>query len=374
MSTNSFARRISVCALVAGALGLHVPSSYAADTFEPNNTLPDRDADRQRVAACVVHVHGRGQRLLPFTSPARSTCGLIWPSPTRWTIRSRCTTARVTIIGSSSGFGAGVDERFDMTLAAGVYYIRVSGSPHDDVNSYTLTLTAPLPGDDFEPNNTQATAAAAAARDDNRRVPLHVQRCRLVPHRHDRGRRTSSSRSTFPKPSTTTLTLRDGLGRMFSRIEQLRGRPGRRDCRPPFPPGPTSSRSGPPASYSQGQRYSLTATSGAFTDSFEPNNTRASARRVGPGNPAVQGVYLRTTRTGIGSTCLRPGPSASCWKCRRPQTCVSSSASGSGSFIASSSNSGLGVDESMVRTLTGPGAYLRPGDRVFRPRHPKTTL
>ena len=38
MSTNSFARRISVCALVAGALGLHVPSSYAADTFEPNDT------------------------------------------------------------------------------------------------------------------------------------------------------------------------------------------------------------------------------------------------------------------------------------------------------------------------------------------------
>ena len=40
-----------------------------------------------------------------------------------------------------------------------MYYIRVNGFPHDDVNSYTLTLTAPLPGDDFEPNNTQATAA-----------------------------------------------------------------------------------------------------------------------------------------------------------------------------------------------------------------------
>ena len=37
------------------------------------------------------------------------------------------------------------------------------------------------------------------------------------------------------------------------------------------------------ATTAQGQRYSLTAISGTFTDSFEPNNTRASARRVGPG-------------------------------------------------------------------------------------------
>ncbi len=38
-----------------------------------------------------------------------------------------------------------------------------------------------------------------------------------------------------------------------------------------------------PGVYSQTQRYSLTAISGTFTDSFEPNNTRASAHRIGPG-------------------------------------------------------------------------------------------
>ena len=50
------------------------------------------------------------------------------------------------------------DERLDITLSAGTYYIKVTGFSFDDVNSYTVTLTAPLTGDDFEPNNTPDTS------------------------------------------------------------------------------------------------------------------------------------------------------------------------------------------------------------------------
>ncbi len=56
---------------------------------------------------------------------ARSTSGSIWPSPARWTALFQLLDGSGNSVGSGSGGGPGVDERIDITLAAGVYYIRV---------------------------------------------------------------------------------------------------------------------------------------------------------------------------------------------------------------------------------------------------------
>ena len=100
----------------------------------------------------------------------------------------------------------------------------------------------------------------------------------------------------------------------------------------------------------------MTTTSGNFTDSFEPNNTKATARRVGPGTVLSKVFIDRDTdwyrfnvsATGPVSIVLDVPPSADLQFELR---------NSSGSFFASSFHSGLGVDESMVRTVTGPAAY-----------------
>ena len=87
LSTNSFARRISVCALVAGALGLHVPSSTRLT--RSSRTTHYRPRRRSAAARRVCRTYPRQGTSITTRSrfPARSTCGLIWQSPTRWTAR-----------------------------------------------------------------------------------------------------------------------------------------------------------------------------------------------------------------------------------------------------------------------------------------------
>ena len=73
------------------------------------------------------------------------------------------------------GLGAGVDLVLESTLPEGVYYILVNGYGADDVNSYTLSLTAPLSGDDFEPDNRDGGCDRAATRHDRQFVHLYAQ-------------------------------------------------------------------------------------------------------------------------------------------------------------------------------------------------------
>ena len=117
-----------------------------------------------------------------------------------------------------------------------------------------------------------------------------------------------------------------------------------------------------PGEYSQTARYSLTALSGIFTDTFEPNNTRAAARPVGPGT-LVSKAYgsgdqdwyrFNVSATGAVSIVLEVPPEADLEVDLRDS---------SGTVIASANTWGYGVDESIVRTLTGPGAYYV---RVYR--------
>ena len=104
------------------------------------------------------------------------------------------------------------DERLDITLSAGTYYIRVTGFSFDDVNSYTLSLTAPLTGDDFEPNNTPDTPTPLQLGDDDQVVPLHARTTTTGTASSRRRTRISSSASTFPITADYDLVLTTAAG------------------------------------------------------------------------------------------------------------------------------------------------------------------
>ncbi len=187
--------------------------------------------------------------------------------------------------------------------------------PHDDVNSYTLTLTAPLPGDDFEPNDTQETATALQlgttvstflfTRNDvdwyrivtpadahlvvNLDFPLAVSYKFSLWNGTDSRANSSDSEDGHGEEMAITLVA----GTYQIAVESF-------------------------GVYSQDQRYSLTAASGSFTDSFEPNNSRPTARRAGPGTLRAK-VYtsndddwyrFNVAATGTVSVVLEVPPSA----------------------------------------------------------------
>ena len=113
------------------------------------------------------------------------------------------------------------------------------------------------------------------------------------------------------------------------------------------------------SSYSQTERYFLTTTSGHFTDSFEPNNTRATAHRVGPGT-LLSKVYIdrdtdwyrfNVSATGPVSIVLEVPPSADL---------QFELLNGSGAFVASTSmpvlawtNRSCGRSPAPARTTSG---------------------
>ena len=150
---------MSVCALVVLALASYAAPAEGADTFEPNDTRPTAtpiasgsprvsylstsgDVDYyQFTLSSWQHVR------IDFLDVPAGVDGYIdlYEGDGRH-------------IDYSFHVGEGLDERLEVTLAAGAYYIRVAGFPSDGANSYTLSLTAPLGGDDFEPNNTLGTA------------------------------------------------------------------------------------------------------------------------------------------------------------------------------------------------------------------------
>ena len=219
----------------------------------------------------------------------------------------------------------------------------------------SLSLTAPLAGDDFEPNNTQETATPLPLSEDVHTflftrndadwyrvvttADTHLAVQLNVPETvdYDISLRSSSglfiaSSSTFGEGQDERIVATVPAGTYFVEVRAFND-------------------------YSQAQRYSLVAFIGGEGDSFEPNNRRASAHPVGP-ETLLSKVYTSTDEdwyrfnlfaTGSVSIVLEVPPSADL------QVAL---LNGTGGFIASSSNSGLDQDESIVRTLTGPGAYF----------------
>ena len=236
-----------------------------------------------------------------------------------------------------------------------MYYIRITGSAADDVNSYTLSLTGPLAGDDFEPDNRAEDATA---------LPLGTTLSSFIFTRNDEDwyRIVTTTDAhlvvtlNVPESVDYDLVIYDNLGANIGR--SLSFGPGQdEEAVVTVPAGTyfakvTTLR----RNYTQGHRYSLTAISGTFTDSFEPNNTRASARRVGPG-ALVSKMYSDTdedwyrfnlSATGTVSIVLEVPPS---------EYLQFDLVNGSGAVIATVNPFGRGADASLVRTLPGPGAY-----------------
>ena len=353
MSTNSFARRVSVCALVACGAGLHVPSAYAADTFEPNDTRQTATPIASGSPRVSYVSTSSDIDYYTFTISGSQHVRIDLPAPDtvdyRITLdgtgrhsRPPAAAARAPTIGST-----GADR--------GVYYIRVDGSParcrqqlHVDVDG-----TAPRP--DFEPNNMQATAAA---------LPLGaaVGAFLFTSNDVDWYRIVTPADGALvvtlnvPDSVDYQLTLRDGPGGIFESSNNF-GAGQDEEIVTTLPGGTYFIEVKSNGNYSQGQRYFLTATSGAFhglvrTEQHEGVGT------TGPPGALLSKVYtsddqdwfrFNVSATGTVSIVLEVPPSVDLrlelW-------------SGSGSFIASSSSSGLGVDESVVRSSHWPGRLL----------------
>ncbi len=355
MSTHHRPRWTSVCLIAVAALFGHVPSALAIDTFEPNDTLP--------TATPIVFGSSRVSYLATTTdvdyyrftvsSPQHLRIDLAVPDTMACSLGLYASNGN--FIDAISGRGVGVDETMVTTLAEGEYYIRISGSTADDVNSYTLSLTGPLSGDDFEPNDRAENATA---------LPLGTTISSFIFTRQDEDwyRIVTTADAhlavtlNVPESVNYDLSLWDNLGFFVGGSGQS-GKGQDEEVVTTVPAGTyfakvvTCCRD-----YTQGQRYSLTAISGTFTDSFEPNNTRASARRLGPGtvlskmysNRDEDWYRFNLSATGTVSILLEVPPSLAL---------RFDLLNGSGNVVASVGPLLFGADASLVRTLTGPGAY-----------------
>ena len=268
-------------------------------------------------------------------------------------------------------------ERLERTLEAGNYWIKVANSDlhpsHDPDSSYTLTLTTPLGGDTFEPNNTRETAAGLPlattiasykfTRNDadwyRIVLPLaaHVRIDLDVPNTVDYdvalyGGATSIALVTASQAGNgvdeqALITL--SAGTYFVRV------------------GRGNINFNPPTDYSQTDPYLLTVTSGSFGDSFEPNNVRAAARRIGAGSVVSKAYttndedWYRFDVRSAGTVNIGLDVPAS--------ADLAVELYSTASYLVGSDTEGAGVDESITHAVSGPATYFL---RVFT-HQPSTT-
>ena len=366
LSTHHRPRWTSVCALAVAALAVHVPNASAIDTFEPNNT--------RHTATPIV---SGSPRVSYFSAPLdfdyyRFT--LSSPQHIRIDLAVPDTMHCLLVLFPSDSIfeldwmetpGVGVDLRFEYTLPAGVYHILVRGSIADEVNSYTLSLTAPISGDNFEPNNRDGDATALPlgttvssflfTRNDEDWYRIdttaegHLVVTLDVPESVDYELTLVNSGGSYvgsyPRigdgldeqvvatvPAGTYFAVVKGYHDEFWDVDQL------------------------PGEYSQTEQYLSDGDLGYFhrlVRAEQHKSVSTSSRAWRPGSP--RRMALETT-TGIGSTCPQPGTSASGWRIPPSADLQLDLLNGSGNLIARSMTWGHGADESIVRTLTGPGA------------------
>ena len=114
--------------------------------------------------------------------------------------------------------------------------------------------------------------------------------------------------------------------------------------------------------YSQDAPYHLTATSGSFTDTFEPNNRIDTARRIGPGSFASK-IYTsndqdwyRFNATGAGTFTIHLDVPASA-------DFAMTLYKDDGTYLVGSDTAGTGIDEQIVFSANSRAAFRL---RIYR--------
>ena len=257
-----------------------------------------------------------------------------------------------------AGYAEGVPRRIDYSLTAGTYYIRVSGSSaeFDAASAYTLILTSPLTGDRLEPNDTRGNAVPIM-------VGTTVESYVFTSNDSDWYRIDTTSdghiRAVLNIPSTTDydLAIYDASGFVMEGSSNF----GTGLDEEVLTTGPAGRYFIQVSSwrdhYAQGVPYRLTVDAGTFGDTFEPNNTQATARPIAAGILRSK-VYTEddqdwyrfdVTAAGQLEALLDVPPSANLtltlfdaagWTLR----------SGTGGY-------GSGVDQSISHGLTATGTY-----------------
>ena len=289
MFAHSVARWRCICALVLIANAVQVRQAYADDTFEPNDTI--------ETAAPI----GVGVPLMSYVSTSGDVDYYQFTVPSWQQLRFDLTVpdaadyliqvvSALGNIGSANGIGNGLDERLELTLDAGTYYVRISGysgapgNDYDPVNPYTLAFSV-LDGDVLEPNNTHATATE---------LPLGMPVSAYVFTTRDN----DHYRIVVPADGHLHITLEVPDTAQYNIL--LYNSNGAHIAQPSAPiwevPAGTDReiwttvRAGTyvvvvqsAGAYTQTERYVIRALAGTFTDSYEPNNLLVAARPIASG-------------------------------------------------------------------------------------------
>ena len=360
----------------------HSARLYAADTYEPNGTHETAPpiASGSPIVSFISSSGDLDFYRFSLSAAQHVRIDLEVPAGADYMVqleREFPVSGEGFRIDSLDNSGNGVGERFERTLEAGNYWIKVANSDlhpsHDPDSSYTLTLTTPLGGDTFEPNNTRETAAGLPlattiasykfTRNDadwyRIVLPLaaHVRIDLDVPNTVDYdvalyGGATNIALVTASQAGNgvdeqALITL--SAGTYFVRV------------------GRGNINFNPPTEYSQTDPYFLTVTSGSFGDSFEPNNVRAAARRIGPGSVVSKAYttndedWYRFDVRSAGTVNISLDVPAS--------ADLAVELYSTASYLVGSDTEGAGVDESITHAVSGPATYFL---RVFT-HQPSTT-
>ena len=297
-------RRSVLPAALAAAIACSGAALRAADTFEPNDTR-ETATPIASGSPLVSYISSSGDvdfYHFSLSSAQHIRIDLAVPDAANYAValHQEFPAVRDPIeMYVADNPGTGVDERLEWTLEPGNYWIVVRvGSPspaYDPDGSYTLTLTAPLTGDTFEPNNTIATATCLPLATtisshkftlndaDWYRIGITAEAHLLieldVPDTQDYNLSLYNAAGslvagggigTSPPGTDKRILMTVAAGTYYVLVGW------QAQFMPIENPGGLN--------YSQDAPYHLTATSGPFTDTFEPNNRIDTARRIGPGS------------------------------------------------------------------------------------------
>ena len=375
-------RRSVLPAALAAAIACSGAALRAADTFEPNDTR-ETATPIASGSPLVSYISSSGDvdfYHFSLSSAQHIRIDLIVPAAANYAValHQEFSAVRDPVeMYVADNPGTGVNERLEWTLEPGNYWIVVRvGSPspaYDPDGSYTLTLTAPLTGDTFEPNNTIATATCLPLATtisshkftlndaDWYRIGITAEAHLLieldVPDTQDYNLSLYNAAGslvagggigTSPPGTDKRILMTVAAGTYYVLVGW------QAQFMPIENPGGLN--------YSQDDLYHLTATSGPFTDTFEPNNRIDTARRIGPGSfaskiytPNDQDWY-RFNATGAGTFTIHLDVPASA-------DFAMALYKDDGTYLVGSETAGTGIDEQIVFSANSRAGFRL---RIYR--------